>query len=108
MSGRHAQVDVIHGEQFSEAARLEPLSIEYARAYAETFYILGKPDWQAALRAWQHVHDISPKKDFALFNLARVQMKLGNKVEARACLAQIQDPEFSHSKARLLQRMESE
>ena len=93
---------------FSEAARLQPLDPDYARSYAETFYSVPVPDWHAALRAWQHFYDISPQKDFALLNLARVHMKLGNKPEARATLSRIQSPEFDRLKARLGERIETE
>ena len=95
-------------KQFSEAVRLQPLNADYARAFAETFYTISKPDWHAALQAWQHFHEISPQKDFAFINLARVQMKLGNKDEARASLAQVQGSEFARIKARLSERIESE
>jgi tetratricopeptide (TPR) repeat protein len=95
-------------QHFSEAARLEPLNAEYARAFAETFYALEKPDWHEALKAWQHLADILPAKDFALLNIARVQMKLGRKPEARASLAQIQDPKYGRLKARLSERIEAE
>ncbi len=47
---------------FAEASRLEPLNLEYARAYAETFYNLAKPDWKAALAAWQRFAEITPKR----------------------------------------------
>jgi tetratricopeptide (TPR) repeat protein len=93
---------------FREAARLEPLNVEYVRAFAETFYSLDKPDWHEALLAWQHLSDISPEKDFALLNLARVYMQLGNKPEARASLAHMQDPKFARLKERLSERIEAE
>ncbi|MDR3405458.1 MAG: hypothetical protein P4L99_23385 [Chthoniobacter sp.] len=95
-------------QQFAEAARLEPLNANYARAFAETFYSMPKPDWREALKAWQHLSDISTQKDFALLNLARVHMKLGNKPEARASLAQVQDPKFDRLKTRLMERIENE
>ena len=95
-------------KHFSEASRLEPLNASYARAFAETYYAIPKPDWSEALKAWRHLYDISPQKDFALLNLARVQMKLGNKPEARASLAEIQDPKFERLKARLTERIETE
>jgi Tfp pilus assembly protein PilF len=93
---------------FAEAARLQPLDPDYARAYAETYYTVPDPDWRAALRAWQHFYEISPQKDFALLNLARVHMKLGNKPEARESLARIQGPEFRGLKTRLQERIEAE
>jgi tetratricopeptide (TPR) repeat protein len=115
---RHELHDTAHPESdglidealkhFAEAARLEPLNAEYARGFAETFYSVTEPDWREALKAWQHVYEISPQKDFALVNLARVQMKLGNKPEARAALTQVQDPKFSRLKGRLSERIEAE
>ncbi|HEY3901489.1 MAG TPA: tetratricopeptide repeat protein [Chthoniobacter sp.] len=95
-------------KHFAEAARLQPHNAEYARAFAETFYILTKPDWQTALRAWQHFYEVSPQKDFALVNLARVQLKLGQKAEARASLEGVQGPEYRGIKERLSQRAAEE
>lgn len=86
---------------FSEASRLAPLNSDYARSYAETFYSLPTPDWEAALAAWTHYREIAPKKDFAWLNLARVQLKLGRKQEAMDCLSSIQGPEFKKLKQRL-------
>ncbi len=93
---------------FAKASALEPLNATYARAYAETFYSLPKPDWQAGLAAWQHFAQITPQQDFAQANLARVHLKLGQKDAARACLAKIQSPAFLPLKARLSERIETE
>lgn len=95
-------------KHFAEASRLDPLNANYARAFAETFYAIPKPDWSEALKAWRHLYDISPQKDFALLNLARVHMKLGNKPQARASLAEIQDPKFDRLKGRLNERIDAE
>jgi len=51
---------------------------------------------------------VTPQKEFALLNLARVYMKLGQKPEARAKLAQIQNPDYSKLKDRLNERMDKE
>jgi len=107
----HADSDSLLDESlkhFAEASRLDPLNTNYARAFAETYYAIPKPDWSEALKAWRHLYDISPTKDFALLNLARVHMKLGNKPEARASLGEIQDPKFDRAKARLKGRIEVE
>lgn len=93
---------------FGEAARLEPLSVEYAKAYTDTFYYVQPPDWTTALTAWKHYLEITPYKDFAYSNLARVHMKMGRKAEARACLAEIHGAEFDQLKARLNQRIDAE
>ncbi|MDQ3623405.1 MAG: hypothetical protein M3463_13090 [Verrucomicrobiota bacterium] len=93
---------------FAEASRLAPLSPEYARAYAETFYMVSKPDWTKALGGWQKFMELTSQKEFALLNLARVHMKLGQGAQARACLAQIQNPAFDRLKTRLLERISAE
>lgn len=115
---RHDLHDAAHPESdslidealkhFGEAARLDPMNAEYARGFAETYYSAPQPDWREALKAWQHFYDISAQKDFALLNLARVHLKLGNKPEARAALAQVQDPKYARLKGRLSERIETE
>lgn len=86
---------------FSEASRLSPLNDQYARAYAETFYAFRSPDWAKALSAWEHFLEITPQKDFARVNLARIQLKLGNPEAAERVLSEIQDKAFDGMKARL-------
>ena len=93
---------------FARASALAPVSAPYARAYAETFYSLPRPDWHAGLAAWQHFAAITSQQDFAQANLARVHLKLGQKDAARACLAKIHSPEFLRLKARLTKRIETE
>jgi tetratricopeptide (TPR) repeat protein len=108
---RHDLTDAAHADgeavlrkalsHFSEASRLKPDSTEYARAYAETFYSLQKPDWAAALAAWNRYLGLTPKKDFALTNLARIHLKLGQKGAAMECLSKVQEPEYEKLKRRL-------
>jgi predicted Zn-dependent protease len=93
---------------FGEAARLDPLNPEFARAYAETFYSVAEPDWPTALTAWQHFLDVSPQKDFGFANLARVYLKLGEREKARACVARMDGGESQRLKARLLERIDVE
>lgn len=107
----HASIEAVVDQalkHYAEACRLAPRDIDFARGYAETFYGVPKPDWNAALAAWQHLFEISPQKEFALANLATVHLKLGKKDEARACVAKMQDPAFAARKARLLERIEKE
>ena len=86
---------------FAEAARLAPLDVEYARAYAETFYGVPKADWRAAAEAWEHVREISPNPDFALVNLARVHLRMGQHGAAAGFVERIQSPEFERVKAKI-------
>lgn len=108
---RHDLTDAAHPDgdavirraltHFAEAGRLEPRNAEYARAYAETFYSISKPDWQTALAAWNRYLDLVPRKDFALVNVARVHLKLGQKQAAMECLSKIQGAEYEKLKRRL-------
>lgn len=93
---------------FQAASRLAPTDANYARAYAETFYLLPTPDWQAALTAWRHFEEVSPNKDFALVNRARIHVQLGQREEARLCLSGVHSPDFARLKARLLEKIGSE
>jgi tetratricopeptide (TPR) repeat protein len=95
-------------KHYSEACRLAPANVDFARGYAETFYGLPKPDWEAALLAWHHLLEISPKPDFALANLATVHLRLGHKDTAREFVAKMMSPEFAVRKARLAERIERE
>jgi tetratricopeptide (TPR) repeat protein len=95
-------------EHFADASQRAPTDVEYARAYAEAFYTVPDADWCTALAAWQHYYELTPKKDFALLNLARVHMKLGQKAEARDCLSRVTGQEFARIKTRLNERIDRE
>jgi tetratricopeptide (TPR) repeat protein len=94
-------------DHFQQAVKIEPFNIEYARGYAETFYLIDKPDWKEALNAWGHYLQISDQKDFAYVNLARVNLKMGNKAEAKANLAKIASASFNPLKAHMMQEIEA-
>lgn len=108
---RHELTDAAHADSeavlrralsnFAEASRLAPANAEYARAYAETFYSVSDPDWQAALAAWTRFFELVPQKDFALMNLGRVHLKLGQKQAALDCLSRIQGTQHEKLKRRI-------
>ena len=80
-------------KEFREARDLEPQNIEYAQAYAESFYEVTKPDWQQAYAAWQFclnqpVDDTSRERVYC--HLARVCLLWGRFDEARSWLAKIE------------------
>ena len=89
--------------QFREASRLAPMDLEYARAYAETFYGMPNPDWKEAQVAWQHYLDLSTNRNrtFAYLQLARVSLKRHKKAEALSFLDKISDPSYSQVKEKL-------
>ncbi len=87
--------------QFCEASRLAPTDLEYARAYAETFYGIPNPDWKEAQVAWQHYLELSTNRNFAYLHLARISLKRHNKAEALSFLDKISDPSYSQVKEKL-------
>ena len=90
---------------FHQAAELAPANLEYAEAYADTFYGLPEPDWTAALAAWQRVRALSgPATDFPDSHLARVSLRMGKPGQAETYLEQIHDPQFAPIKTKLLQQ----
>jgi Tfp pilus assembly protein PilF len=87
--------------QFREASRLAPMNLEYARAYAETFYGVPNPDWEEAQSAWQHYFDLSTDRNFASLQLARVSLKRHKKAEALSFLDKVSDSSYSEVKEKL-------
>lgn len=88
--------------EFREASRLSPNDMEFARAYAETFFGVPNPDWSEAVAAWKHVLALSPQDDFAYLQLARVSLKRGDAPGARRFLGQIIDTRHDDLKRKLL------
>lgn len=95
-------------KHFAEAHRLAPKNADYARGYAETFYLVPDPDWQTALKVWKSYINLVPEKNFGLINLTRVHMKIGDAKSARACLDQVTGEANERIKTRLLARIEAE
>lgn len=95
-------------EHFRKAVELEPMQVEYARGYAETFYGIESPDWDEALKAGEHYLSITPDKDFARINLARIYIELKRPESAREILNQVQSPEYQRVKDKLLRRIETQ
>lgn len=93
--------------QFREASRLAPSDLEYARAYAETFYGMPNPDWKEAQIAWQHYLELSTNRNFAYLQLARVSLKQRKKAEALSFLNKISDSSYSQIKEKLRKQAEA-
>jgi len=95
--------------QFREASRLAPTDLDYAQAYAETFYGMPNPDWKEAQTAWQHFLELSTNlnRTFAYLQLARVSVKQHKKAEALSFLDKISDPRFSSVKEKVREQAEA-
>jgi tetratricopeptide (TPR) repeat protein len=94
-------------EEFRRAAELEAYNTEYAKAYADAFYLLAAPDWAKALTAWLHFLEVTDKKDFAYTNLARVSLKQGHHDEARSYLEHVVHVNFTAVKQSLLRQIDA-
>jgi tetratricopeptide (TPR) repeat protein len=93
-------------EQFRNARDLAPQDYAFSSGYAETFYMMKKPDWPEAYSAWKFCLD-QPATDAdrqrVYSHLARVCMRLGRYDEAQTWLARIDLPELG-SLRNVLQR----
>ena len=89
-------------EHFRLAAQLSPGNRKLAEAYAETFYLLAKPDWTQAISAWQTVLALSgDDSDFANSHLARVSLRMKRPQEAKAYLDRLRRPDFDSLQIKL-------
>ena len=93
--------------EFREASRLAPMDLQYARAYAETFYGMPNPDWKEAQVAWQHYLELSTNRNFAYLQLARVSLKRHKKAEALSFLNKVSDSSYSEVKEKLRKQAEA-
>jgi tetratricopeptide (TPR) repeat protein len=93
--------------EYREASRLAPMNLEYAGAYAETFYGMPNPDWKEAQVAWQHYLELSTDRNFGYLQLARVSLKLQKKAEALSFLGKISSPSYSQIKEKLRKQAEA-
>jgi len=93
--------------EFREASRLAPMNLEYARAYAETFYGMPNPDWEEAQIAWQHYLELSTDRNFAYLQLARVSLKRHKKAEALSFLDKVSGSSYSEVKEKLRKQVEA-
>jgi len=81
-------------EQFRQARDLVPQDFTMASTYAETFYMMPKPDWQGAYDAWQFCLKqplAEDQRQFAYSNIARTCIRLGRVDEAKQWLAKLTD-----------------
>lgn len=82
-------------EQFRKARDLAPQNFELASTYAETFYMMPKPDWQEAYAAWKYCLNQpfnDSQRQLVYTHLARVSMRLGRYDEAKEWTSKLTNP----------------
>lgn len=94
--------------EYRRAAELAADDRRLAQEYADTFYLLARPDWESALAAWLAVRRLSgDATDFPNVHLARISLHLGRADDARAYLDQLKDPAFTTLRDKLRARADA-
>lgn len=96
-------------EAFKKAAELAPDRIEFTYRYAESFYHLDPPDWEAALKAWGALEEKAPtavERETMRLHAANVLILQGKPDHARALLATIGEEALQKQKEKLVARLE--
>jgi tetratricopeptide (TPR) repeat protein len=84
-------------DEFRKARDLATNDYEYATAYAQSFFMWKKADWQEAAEAWQFCVNAAPsevERQRAYGYVARADIRLGRYDDARAALDKITLPEL--------------
>ena len=95
-------------EAFAHAAEFAPENIAYSYRYAESFYDLPSPDWNAALAAWKAIAQrAKPGVEIQTIQLhqANILIQLGRTDEARALLDLITEAPLQANKQKLVEQL---
>lgn len=101
-------VDAAMHEAFRRAAELAPDRIEFTYRYAESFYDLSDPDWDAALKVWASLEEqarSAPEREAMRLHAANVCLKLGKFAHARLLLDNVTDPALAQQKEKLVAQL---
>lgn len=88
-------------EAFRQAAELEPEQVAFAYRFAEAFYDLDQPRWEAAVRAWQKLEKRAKpgvEQQTIFLHMANVALQRGKTDEARTLLARVDEPVLARNK----------
>ena len=105
---RQEAIDRAIHEAFQKAAELAPDRIEFTYRYAESFYHLDPPDWDAALRAWSTLEIKAPsdvERETMRLHAANVLIKQGKTEEARRVLDTIHESALAKPKEKLVAQL---
>jgi tetratricopeptide (TPR) repeat protein len=103
-----AAIDRTMLEAFRQAAVLAPNRIEFTYRYAEAFYDLQNPDWDAALAVWRQLEAKAPsevERETMRLHQANILLKREQPARARALLDTVTAPELQGQKQKLIAGM---
>ena len=103
-----AALDQAMANGFKRAAELAPERFEFAYRYAESFYDLAQPDWDAALKAWAALEDKAQtpvERQTMRLHAANVLIKQGKPDHARTLMATVDEPSLQGQKQKLVAQL---
>ena len=95
-------------EAFRQAAELAPNRIEFTYRYAESFYDMENPDWDAALKAWSKLEAQAPselERQTIRLHVINVLLKQGKSDQARGLLDTVTEPDLLAQKQKLVAQL---
>ncbi len=105
-----ATLDETMLHSFRRAAELAPERFEFSYRYAEAFYDLEKPDWDAALKLWSALEEKAEtaiERQTMRLHAANILIKVGKRDHARMLLRTVDEPDLQGQKQRLVEQLES-
>ncbi len=94
---------------FRRAAELAPENWPYIYRYAESFYDLETPDWEAALAEWRKLEEKAPEglgKQTIRVHIANVMVEMGDRAGAAGLVETITDPALADQKQTVVARLQ--
>lgn len=109
-SGEWTRDSIEHSmyEAFKQAHTLAPDRFEFAYRYAESFYDLANPDWDAALKLWSELEaraETPIERETMRLHAANILIRQGKMDHARLALAMVTEPELQAQKQKLVAQL---
>tara|TARA_B100000212_G_scaffold341222_2_gene323806 strand:- start:1214 stop:2104 length:891 start_codon:yes stop_codon:yes gene_type:complete len=101
-------IDLEIQNRFRKAAVLAPAHLPYRLRYAQSFFDVARPNWEAALEEWQQLVDFveSPEeKQMMQLYMAKTRFEMGHHTAAHKIIKGIDEPSLEHSKGILLEQI---
>jgi len=106
-----AEVEKSMQQAFRRAAELAPKRFEFQYRYAESFYDMGEPDWDAALKCWAALEEGAEtpvERETMRLHAANILLKQGKPDHARLMLATVTEPVLAAQKQKLVAQLPAE
>ena len=103
-----AALDAAMANAFRRAAELAPERFEFGYRYAESFYDVEKPDWDAALKVWAALEEKAQtpiERQTMRLHAANVLIKQGKPDHARTLMATVDEPALQGQKQKLVAQL---